>query len=869
MQTLRRGLLLLLWIGLGILAISGLAAFYVDLAWFAELHALQVLWTRVLARWGLGLAAFGFALAVLGSNIRSCWRGTTTSGAWIIALGLSGFFAGSFSQQWFTLLLWLNQVPVEESDPIFNRDLSFYLFSLPFWETLQQWCFNLVLLTLVTTVIIYLVELGLSEQRLTVALSLFAQRHLLILGGSLFVIRAWGHWLDRYELLYSRRGVVFGAGFTDVHATLPATTLMSGVALLTAIGFFVLARQGIRLTLPLPKQLCAPWMSPLLAPALLWGAYLGFATVTTGLYPQLIQTLLVSPNELELERPYIEHNIRMTRAGFGLSDIQVQPFPEEGSLTLETLQQNQPTLTNVRLWDTEPLLATYRQLQEIRPYYQFPYVNVDRYRIGSELRQVMHAARELDFSQVPPPAQTWINKRFFYTHGYGLTLSPVNVVTPEGLPDFFLSDIPPRISPRYPEVAPILRVDQPALYYGELTTTDVFVGTEARELDYPAADRYVYGNYRGRGGVPIPHLWQRFLFAWHFGDLRILISRELSENSRFLYRRQIRERIRHLMPFLQYDQDPYLVIVDGKLYWFIDAYTTSSRYPYSEHATTSDSDPFHPFNYIRNSIKAVMDAYNGNLDLYIAEPRDPLIQAYARIYPTLFHPLEDMPEALRQHIRYPQDLFRVQAQQFATYHMTDPRIFYNREDQWQIPNQFRNRRRIPMQPQYLILTLPDGQAQPGSSNQPEFVLLSPFTPINKQNMVGWMAARCDGDHYGKLLVYEFSKQRLIYGPEQVEARVNQDPGISEQIALWNQHGSRVNLGTLLVIPIENSLLYVQPLYIEAEQGRLPQLTRVIAAYEDRVVMGSTLNQALQELFSPSNRRLPPPQEPIFSQLGVG
>ncbi|MFS8796140.1 UPF0182 family protein [Synechococcus sp. R70.1] len=846
MQWLRRGVLLLLWGGLGILAITALASFYVDLAWFAELNALPVLWTRVFARWGLGLGAFVFALAVVGVNIRACWRGADPAWAWAIALGLSGCLAWFLSQHWFTLLLWLHQVPVGESDPIFNRDLGFFLFSLPFWEKLQHWCFNLVLLTLVAVALIYFVELGLSEQRLTLALSLFAQRHLLILGGALFLLRAWGHWLERYKLLYSTRGVVFGAGFTDVHATLPATTLMSGVAFLTALGFWALARQGIRLNLPLFKSWCPPWGSSLLAPALLWGAYLGFGLLTTRLYPHLVQTFLVTPNELELERPYLEHNIRFTRAGFGLTQVEVKPFPEEGSLTWEILQQNQSTLSNVRLWDAEPLLATYRQLQEIRPYYQFPYVDVDRYRIGGELRQVMHAARELDFAQVPPAAQTWVNRRFFYTHGYGLTLSPVNVVTPEGLPDFFLADIPPRISPRYPEVAEVLQVDQPALYYGELTTTEVFVGAEARELDYPAADHYVYSSYRGTGGVPIPHLWQRFLYAWHFRDLRILLSRELSPNTRFLYRRQIRERVRQVMPFLLYDQDPYLVIQGGKLYWFFDAYTISRYYPYSEYL------PDFPFNYIRNSVKAVLDAYNGSIDWYIADPQDPLIQAYARIYPTLFKPLEAMPEPLRQHLRYPQDLFRLQAQQFATYHMTDPRLFYNREDQWQIPNQFRKGRRLPMQPQYLILTLPE-ERQKGSPNEPEFVLLSPFTPLNKQNMVAWMAARCDGENYGKLLVYEFSKQRLIYGPEQVEARVNQDPAISEQIALWNEHGSRVNLGTLLVIPIETSLLYVQPLYLEAEQSRLPQLTRVIAAYEDRVVMEPTLAQALEALFSPTLR----------------
>jgi uncharacterized membrane protein (UPF0182 family) len=846
MQWLRQGVLLLLWAGLGILAITALASFYVDLAWFAELNALPVLWTRVFARWGLGLGAFVFALAVVGVNIRACWRGTNPAWAWAIALGLSGCLAWFLSQHWFTLLLWLHQVPVGESDPIFNRDLGFFLFSLPFLEKLQHWCFNLVLLTLVAVALIYFVELGLSEQRLTLALSLFAQRHLLILGGALFLLRAWGHWLERYKLLYSTRGVVFGAGFTDVHATLPATTLMSGVAFLTALGFWALARQGIRLNLPLFKSWCPPWASSLLAPALLWGAYLGFGLLTTRLYPHLVQTFLVTPNELELERPYLEHNIRFTRAGFGLTQVEVKPFPEEGSLTWEILQQNQSTLSNVRLWDAEPLLATYRQLQEIRPYYQFPYVDVDRYRIGGELRQVMHAARELDFAQVPPAAQTWVNRRFFYTHGYGLTLSPVNVVTPEGLPDFFLADIPPRISPRYPEVAEVLQVDQPALYYGELTTTEVFVGAEARELDYPAADHYVYSSYRGTGGVPIPHLWQRFLYAWHFRDLRILLSRELSPNTRFLYRRQIRERVRQVMPFLLYDQDPYLVIQGGKLYWFFDAYTISRYYPYSEYL------PDFPFNYIRNSVKAVLDAYNGSIDWYIADPQDPLIQAYARIYPTLFKPLEAMPEPLRQHLRYPQDLFRLQAQQFATYHMTDPRLFYNREDQWQIPNQFRRGRRLPMQPQYLILTLPE-ERQKGSPNEPEFVLLSPFTPLNKQNMVAWMAARCDGENYGKLLVYEFSKQRLIYGPEQVEARVNQDPAISEQIALWNEHGSRVNLGTLLVIPIETSLLYVQPLYLEAEQGRLPQLTRVIAAYEDRVVMEPTLAQALEALFSPTLR----------------
>lgn len=591
------------------------------------------------------------------------------------------------------------------------------------------------------------------------------------------------------------------------------------------------------------------------------------ALVAGVFYPDLVQRIIVVPNELERDRPYIEYNIAFTRAGYNLSEVDVQPFQVKDNLTPDSLTHNTATFKNIRLWDNEPLLAAYRQLQEIRPYYQFPSVDVDRYIIDSDLRQVMHSARELDYELIPERARTWVNDHFFYTHGYGLALSPVNVVTQVGLPDFFIQDIPPRATS--PAAAEAFPIDNPAIYFGELTTLDVFVNTNAQELDYPKEDANIYSKYQGTGGLPIGSPWQRLLYAWHFGDWQILLSQEFTPDSRFLFRRQIAQRVQTLAPFLQYDQDPYLVIANGSLYWMIDAYTTNRFYPYSEPV------PSNEFNYIRNAVKVVVDAYNGSVDFYLADPTDPIIETYQRIYPSLFKPIEAMSAELRSHIRYPTDLFQVQTQQYATYHMSDAQVFYNKEDLWQIPDQVRQVDRSlseggtsswllggnvsmpgqpsqPMPPHYLILELSSIDVTATTSLSAEFVLLSAFTPVNKQNLIAWMAGRCDGKEYGKLLVYQFSRESLVFGPQQVEARISQNPIISEQISLWNQQGSRVNRGSLLIIPVEQSLLYVQPLYLEAENSKLPELTRVIVAYRDQVVMEPTLDAALKALFTTSS-----------------
>jgi uncharacterized membrane protein (UPF0182 family) len=484
----------------------------------------------------------------------------------------------------------------------------------------------------------------------------------------------------------------------------------------------------------------------------------------------------VVPNELERDRPYIEHNIAFSRQGYNLTEVDVQPFQVKDNLTAESLTRNTATLKNIRLWDNEPLLAAYRQLQEIRPYYQFPSVDVDRYLIDGDLRQVMHSARELDYNLIPERARTWVNDHFFYTHGYGFALSPVNVVTRVGLPDFFIQDIPPRATSEV--AAEAFPIANPAIYFGELTDIDVFVNTNAQELDYPKEEANIYATYQGTGGLPIGALWQRLFYAWHFGDWQILLSQEFTPESRFLFRRQITERVQTLAPFLQYDRDPYLVIADDGLYWMIDAYTTSRYYPYSEPVPSGE------FNYIRNAVKVVMDAYNGSVDFYLADPKDPIIETYQRIYPSLFKPMAEMSPQLKAHIRYPTDLFQVQTQQYSTYHMSDAQVFYNKEDLWQIPDQIRQvdspvaeggtnkwlfnstipgpaPESQPMPPHYLILELSSIDATANPSNSAEFVLLSAFTPVNKQNLIAWMAARCDGEEYGKLLVYQFSRESLV------------------------------------------------------------------------------------------------------------
>jgi uncharacterized protein len=557
------------------------------------------------------------------------------------------------------------------------------------------------------------------------------------------------------------------------------------------------------------------------------GLYL-LVLVAGWLYPAIVQRFSVGPNELVKETPYIIHNIAATRKAFGLDQVEERELPGETALTAQDIQENQRTINNIRLWDQQPLLDTFSQIQEIRTYYDFQSVDNDRYRINGELQQVMLSARELASASLPN--RSWINEQLTFTHGFGLTLGPVNQVTPEGLPVLFVKDIPPVSS------APALKVERPEIYFGELSNDRVYVKTKAKEFNYPAGEENVFASFAGEGGVAIGSTWRQLLFAARFGDLKLLLSNDLTPESRVLYHRNIRERLGQLAPFLNFDSDPYLVISEGRLFWIADAYTVSDRYPYSQ--------PVSGINYIRNSVKAIVDAYHGHVRLYIADERDPLIQTWARIFPGILKPLSGMPADLRAHLRYPEDIFKIQTAVYSTYHMDQPQVFYNKEDQWSVVSMAEKQGKAESQvlePYYTIMRLPSERTE-------EFMLLLPFTPKRKDNLAAWMVARADGEHYGRLLVYRFPKQKLIYGPKQIVARINQDPEISRQLSLWNQRGSQVILGTLLVIPIKESLIYVQPLYLRADTGKIPELKRVIVAVENRIAMEPTLEASLARIF---------------------
>ena len=545
--------------------------------------------------------------------------------------------------------------------------------------------------------------------------------------------------------------------------------------------------------------------------------------------PLLVQRYLVAPSELEKEEPYIARNIKFTRQAYGLDRFDERDFPAIQDLTAASVEQNTATMRNLRLWDHDPQLTTFQQLQEIRTYYDFANVFYDRYTIDSELRQVSLSARELSADSLPDP--NWVNQHLTYTHGYGLCLGPVNESTSDGLPVLFIKDIPPVSSIS-------LKVTRPEIYYGQVPNNYCLVGTGAKEFDHPSGEDNVYKAYQGSGGISVGGLWRRLILALRFGDINILISGYIQHTSRIMMYRRVLERVQTLAPFLSYDSQPYLVVAnDGSLQWIVDAYTTSDQYPYSE--PTQDGG-----NYIRNSVKITISAYDGGVKLYVSDPSDPLIQAYQRIFPGVFQPLSQMPPDLRAHIRYPQDLFAIQAAKYAVYHMTDPSVFYSKEDLWRVATRSVNGTSTPMSPYYAVMRLPEvGKSE-------EFILMVPFTPARKNNMIAWIAARCDGADYGKVLVFTFPKEKLIYGPEQIQSRVNQSPSISQQLTLWDQGGSRVIRGTLLVVPVQNAVLYVEPLYLAAEGGSsIPELKRVIVAYSDQVVMEPSLEDALNAIFS--------------------
>ncbi|MEI6442615.1 MAG: UPF0182 family protein [Nostocales cyanobacterium ELA583] len=758
-----------------------------------------------------------------------------------IAIILSLGFAWILSQYWSKILLSFHPISFDHSEPLFNKDISFYIFHLPVWELLAFWLIGLSLYGFISVILTYLLSADSLSQAIFPGFSSPQMRHLSGLFGCLMLVISLNYWLSRYQLLYSVRGVSYGASFTDVKAQLPADTILCILSLAIALYLLWLTVFWQR------KSSHHRWLFSSL------GIYIIFIITGNFILPMAVQNFIVEPNELQKEQPYIMRNIALTRQAFNLDIIDSQTFNPTGKLTQTDIKANDLTIKNIRLWDQEPLLKTNRQLQQIRPYYQFPDADIDRYLIKNngnlEKQQVLIAARELNYQDVPPQAQTWVNQNMIYTHGYGFTISPVNTVAAGGLPEYFVKDISKNgsvLNTSSPNIRESIPIGQPRIYYGEISNTHIMTGTKVRELDYPSGSDNVYNSYDGLGGIHINSLWRRWLFSIYLKDWKIIFTRDFLPETKLLFRRNINERIRSIAPFLKFDSDPYLVVADAQkqqftgkenyLYWIVDAYTTSDRYPYSD--TGKDG-----INYIRNSVKVIIDAYNGTVRFYIADPQDPLITAWSKIFPQMFQPLGNLPPNFRSHLRYPVDFFKIQSERLMIYHMKDPQVFYNREDQWQIPNEIYGNETRKVEPYYLITSLPNVSFE-------EFILLLPYTPKQRSNLIAWLAARSDGENYGKLVLYNFPKERLIYGQEQIEARINQDPAISQQISLWNRQGSRVIQGNLLIVPIEQSLLYVEPIYLEATQNSLPTLVRVVVAYENRIIMARTLEQALQGIFQP-------------------
>lgn len=817
---------------IAVVAVPWLASFATDWLWFREIHFESVFLASLAAR-GLLFAGLGaFAFAFLYVNLRlarpratdvltsfvpregSGMRVDLTSLVRKLLVAVSVVVAlvmGSVaSAQWMTVLMAIRGVPVGSTDPMLGRDIGFYLFQLPAISAALGALVVLTTLSLAGVVLLYVMR-GAIVLRRRASVEPAAARHvgaLLVLLLCLFAAQLWI--VDAAALLYSNTGPLAGASYADVHVSLPGIRLSAAAALLAAglVAYGVLRQK------------------------LVWFAALGFATyagvgvVFRVLIPVLEQKFVVAPNELARERTYLQRHIAATRRAWQLDSVATRDLSGEVQLTMADIRANTPTIDNVRLWERDLLKQTFGQLQEIRTYYDFASVSDDRYMIDGHYRQVHVSARELNTASLP--TRNFINDRLTFTHGMGIAMAPVNQVTDEGLPVLFIKDLPP--------VSTVsVKVTRPQIYYGELTNSYVFVGTGQKEFDYPAGDKNVYTNYTGRGGVPIGSFLRRALYAWELGSTDILLSSYISHGARILYRRNIVERARTALPFLDFDAEPYLVVTDsGTLKWMLDAYTSSRNWPYSQPVADGT-------NYMRNSVKVVIDAYDGTVDAYLADAGDPVIRTYAAIFGPIFKPLAAMPADLRAHMRYPGDLFRLQTALYATYHMKEPDAFYHREDQWQYPGGEKDTQNVTPFMRHIILRLP------GETN-PEFIYMTPFTPRGKDNLAAWMAARMDGPNYGRLVVYRFPKQSLVYGPKQIVNRINQETSISQQITLWDQKGSQVIRGELLVIPIKEALVYVQPLYLRAEGGNIPELKRVVVAHENRVAMGETLEEGLSLLF---------------------
>ena len=812
-----------------------IASVFTDILWFDDLGYLSTFWipisSKLLVGLIVGLVSFVFLYNNLSFTARSIGKSSRVARrfpdaspqdiarairrTFLFAALLAAIIAGfAMSSQWMTVQGFLNRTTAGVQDPLFNMDVGFYLFELPFHAMVYQVLISLVIVALIGALVLYLLTGSIPVKVLwTGEGEVSAKFHIAFLVAGLLFLKAWGYRLQALSLVYSTRGVVSGAGYADVFALIPGLRILTVLAII--LGVLILVSVFVR-----SEKL-------LISTAVIFGVC---SIVLGGVFPNLVQKFAVEPSELSRETPYIGYNIESTRRAFGLDKLAVKSLDVNENLTFEELtDEHSDTIENIRLWDWRSLGQTYGQLQEIRAYYDFFDMDLDRYQVGDRTRQMALSARELSVELLPIEAGSWVSEHLVYTHGYGIAMSPTNEVSKEGLPKFIISDIPPQSS--YPE----FDITRPEIYFGEKTENYVIVNTAAKEFDYPEGDSNAYTVYEGTGGIKLSSLWRRIAFALRFGSSKLLFSADISSDSRVLFDRNIKNRVKRIAPFLKYDEDPYLVLVDGKLVWMLDAYTTSALYPYSQPAKEG-------FNYIRNSVKIAIDAYNGDVTFYMFDPSDPIVQTLSKIFKDLFVPFDTMPDALKAHVRYPVDLFEIQAKVLCVYHMTAPDTFYNRGDYWEFPMEVYGQQRVEVSPYYVFMKTP-------GEEQAEYLLILPFVPSGKDNMIGWLMARCDEPRSGELVLYTFPKDRLVYGPMQIESRIDQHPEISQVLTLWSQRGSKVVRGNLLVIPIERSILYVEPLYLLAERSELPELKRVFVAFGDSVAMGDTLEDALRAVFA--------------------
>ena len=841
-----------------VLGSSLLVSYYVEALWFDSLGYASVFWSRVNLQASIfgSFAFFTFLLIygvflaikprrfdeIIGSRIlinRQLVQLPIDPILQLTALGLALVSAiavgASMMSSWTTFaLIWHAPRDTGTLDPIFGKPLGFYLFTLPTWQLIAGW---LQTLTVIACLIVGVFVLATSRAKELIergfgVAQIRLRRGLSISIAALLTIMAVSEYLSRFELLFQDQTIFAGVTFTDAHVNLTGMLVICGALLVGALIAAICSVLALR-----PR-----WLLLSVFPALL-------CYVVVGLIAWYVSNFIVKPNQLVRERPFIEHNIEMTRRAYALDRIEPHPFPADTSVEALDAANNQTTLQNIRLWDSRALQDTLRQIQEIRTYYDFPDIDIDRYMVAGSVHQMMLAARELNVDKLPESSRNWINEKLIYTHGYGVTMNPVNGFTPEGLPTLVLSNMPIQ------STIPGLAISRPEIYFGELTNTDVYVNTRQKEFNYPQGDSNNLTSYEGSGGVRLGGFLRRTLIALDRGDLtKLPFSDDVSPASRLLMRRNLRERVQELAPFLTLDPDPYVVVgADGKIYWLMDAFTTSNTYPYARRYRLNGE----PLNYIRNSVKIVIDAYNGATTFYVFDREDPVIAAYRAMFPALFVDASAMPAGLRVHVRYPELLLQVQALVYGLYHMTNADVFYNREDLWTVATEVTTteQHQMLMAPNFVLMTLP-GEAST------EFIEILPFTPANRNNLIGWIAGRSDREHYGQTVVYDFPKTKLIDGPMQIEARIDQNAQLSGQLTLWNQQGSRVRRGSLIVIPIGRALLYAEPIYLQADRSPMPELRLVVLAVQDRLAYGPTFEAAMAALFGGAASTLSAPTSAV-------